>query len=164
LKTGSVVAELQQARNTLTQRTFGPQSSAEILVDVTGMIEGDNAGICAFQRIYGQVGVKIENGEKFIVMISNQTDTPTEIESVALTNDKVFLKVECDYRNRTDLAHFYYSLDGQNWNKIGNELKMQYTLMEHFMGYRFGLYNYATQEQGGYADFDYFTISGSTEL
>ena len=159
LKTGKIVAELQQACNTLTQRTFGPQSSAEILVDVTGMIEGDNAGICAFQRKYGQVGVKFENGKKFIVMISNQTDTPTEIESVALTNDKVYLKVECDYRNRIDLAHFYYSLDGQDWNKIGNELKMQYTLMEHFMGYRFGLYNYATQEQGGSADFDYFTIS-----
>nr|HPR62497.1 glycoside hydrolase [Prolixibacteraceae bacterium] len=56
-------------------------------------------------------------------------------------------------------AHFYYSLDGKEWKKIGNELKMQYTLMEHFMGYRFGLYNYATQKQGGYADFDYFTIS-----
>jgi beta-xylosidase len=164
LKTGKIVGELQQARNTLTQRTFGPQSSAEILVEVTGMNEGDYAGICAFQRKYGQVGVKIENGKRFIVMVSNQTDIPTEIESVALNNDKVYLKVDCDYRNRADLAHFYYSLDGKEWNKIGNELKMQYTLMEHFMGYRFGLYNYATQKQGGYADFDYFTISGSTEL
>ncbi len=159
LKTGKVVAELQQARNTLTQRTFGPQSSAEILVDVTGMIEGDNAGICAFQRKYGQVGVKIENGKRFIVMISNQTDTPTEIESIAITNDKVYLKVECDYRNRADLALFYYSFDGKEWNKIGNQLKMEYTLMEHFMGYRFGLYNYATQKPGGYADFDYFLIN-----
>lgn len=159
LKTRKIVAELQQARNTLTQRTFGPQSSAEILVEVTGMNEGDNAGICAFQRKYGQVGVKIENGKRCIVMISNQTDTPTEVESIALNSDKVYLKVECDYRNRADLAHFYYSLDGKEWNKIGNQLKMEYTLMEHFMGYRFGLYNYATQKPGGYADFDYFLIN-----
>jgi hypothetical protein len=35
---------------------------------------------------------------------------------------------------------------------------MEYTLMEHFMGYRFGLYHYATKSPGGYADFDYFHI------
>jgi hypothetical protein len=35
---------------------------------------------------------------------------------------------------------------------------MAYTL-PHFMGYRFGLFNYATQNPGGYADFNYFTIS-----
>ena len=29
----------------------------------------------------------------------------------------------------------------------------------HFMGYRFGLFNYATKEAGGPADFDYFRIS-----
>jgi hypothetical protein len=31
--------------------------------------------------------------------------------------------------------------------------------MEHFMGYRFGLFNYATKNTGGFADFDYFHIS-----
>ncbi|MBN1927181.1 MAG: hypothetical protein JW798_15215, partial [Prolixibacteraceae bacterium] len=45
------------------------------------------------------------------------------------------------------------------WNVIGNQLKMEYTLMEHFMGYRFGLFNYATKNIGGAADFDYFRIS-----
>jgi hypothetical protein len=27
------------------------------------------------------------------------------------------------------------------------------------MGYRFGLFNYATKNTGGYADFDYFHIN-----
>ncbi len=40
---------------------------------------------------------------------------------------------------------------------IGPKLKMAYTL-PHFMGYRFGLFNYATKIAGGYADFDYFHI------
>jgi hypothetical protein len=35
---------------------------------------------------------------------------------------------------------------------------MEYTLVEHFMGYRFGLFNYATKQSGGWADFDYFHI------
>jgi len=28
--------------------------------------------------------------------------------------------------------------------------------MPHFMGYRFGLFNYATLTPGGYVDFDWF--------
>jgi hypothetical protein len=35
---------------------------------------------------------------------------------------------------------------------------MAYTL-PHFMGYRFGLFNYATKQAGGSVDFDYFHIS-----
>ncbi|WP_372490047.1 hypothetical protein [Chitinophaga sedimenti] len=35
---------------------------------------------------------------------------------------------------------------------------MAYTI-PHFMGYRFGLFNYATKTAGGYADFDYYRIS-----
>jgi hypothetical protein len=34
---------------------------------------------------------------------------------------------------------------------------MSYTL-PHFMGYRFGLFNYATKQTGGFADFDWFKI------
>ena len=35
---------------------------------------------------------------------------------------------------------------------------MSYTL-PHFMGYRFGLFNYATKTPGGFADFDFFRVS-----
>jgi hypothetical protein len=34
---------------------------------------------------------------------------------------------------------------------------MEYTL-PHFMGYRFGLFNYATKNVGGVVDFDFFHI------
>lgn len=159
LKTGAIVNELQLARNTLTQRTFGPVSSATTLLDASALKEGDFAGLCAFQRKYGQVGVKKENGSLFIFMISNQNDTPEEIEKIPLNQHKVYLKVDCDYRERKDRARFYYSHDGKKWTPIGNELHMQYTLMEHFMGYRFGLFNYASKQAGGWADFDYFHIS-----
>ncbi|MCF8357871.1 MAG: glycoside hydrolase 43 family protein [Prolixibacteraceae bacterium] len=164
LKNGRVVNELQQARNTLTQRTIGPVCSGSALADVANLNDGDFAGLCAFQRKYGQVGVKNEGGQKYIFMISNQSDTPQEIETVPLGQNEVYLKIECDYRNRADIARFYYSLDGKNWKQIGNELHMQYTLMEHFMGYRFGLFNYATKSPGGYIDFDYFKIAGNTAV
>jgi len=35
---------------------------------------------------------------------------------------------------------------------------MAYTL-PHFMGYRFGLFNFATKTAGGFVDFDFFYVS-----
>lgn len=159
LKTGRIDSLFLKSRNTLTQRTFGPVCSGFTLLDASNMKEGDFAGLTAFQRKFGQVGVKVVDGKKFLFMVSNKTDVPTELESLPLSQDKVYLKIECDFRNRIDVAKFFYSLDGKAWKQIGGELKMEYTLMEHFMGYRFGLFNYATKNIGGYADFDYFRIS-----
>ncbi len=159
LKTGRIDSLFLKSRNTLTQRTFGPVCSGFTLLDASNMKEGDFAGLTAFQRKFGQVGVKVVDGKKFLFMVSNKTDKPTELQSIPLSQNKVYLKIECDFRNRIDVAKFFYSLNGKAWKQIGGELKMEYTLMEHFMGYRFGLFNYATKNIGGYADFDYFRIS-----
>jgi len=159
LTTGRVDTSFVMARNTLTQRTFGPVSSAAIRLDLSGMKEGDFAGLALLQRKFGQIGVKLENGRKSVLMVSNETDRPTELASVPLNQNYIFLKAACDFRDRADLGYFYYSLDGSNWSPLGREIKMQYTLMEHFMGYRFALFNYATRQPGGNADFDWFRIS-----
>ncbi len=159
LKTGRIDTLFLKSRNTLTQRTFGPVCSATTMLDASGMKDGDFAGLTALQRKFGQVGVKIVNGQKYIFMVSNKTDQPTELQSLPLSQNKVYLKIECDFRNRTDVASFFYSLDGKDWKVIGGPLNMEYTLMEHFMGYRFGLFNYATKELGGFADFDWFRIN-----
>jgi beta-xylosidase len=159
LKTGRIDSLFAKSRNTLTQRTFGPVSAASTMLDASGMKDGDYAGICAFQRKFGQVGIKVENGQKYVCMVSAETDHPVELERIHWDNNTIYLKVECDFRNRADIARFYYSHNNKDWKSIGQPLKMQYTLMEHFMGYRFGLYQYATQNPGGYADFDYYRIS-----
>ena len=130
-------------------------------IDVKKMKEGDFAGLCVLQKNYGQVGVQVENGIKSIVMISAGTGKPIELQKAPLSINKVFFKIECDFREKTDLAYFYYSLDGKDWKSIGEPLKMAYTL-PHFMGYRFGLFNYATKKVGGYADFDFFRIEEKT--
>jgi len=158
LTTSRVDENFLQARNTLTQRTIGPVCSGTTSIDVTNMKEGDFAGLALLQKKYGLVGVKFENGSKKIVMVSAQNDTPGEIESLPLNQSIVYLRADCDFEDRKDLADFYYSLDGKNWIKIGSQLKMAYTL-PHFMGYRFGLFNYSTKNPGGIVDFDYFHIS-----
>lgn len=157
LKTARIDSSFVQAKNTLTQRTFGPESSGATLVEVSKMKEGDVAGLSLLQKEFGWVAVKIENGSKKIIMTSVVKGIPKEIESVPLNQDKVCLKAECDFKNNADTGRFYYSLDGKKWVSIGDAIKLPYTL-PHFMGYRFGLFNYATKNTGGYADFDYFHI------
>lgn len=158
LTTGRTDTLFVQARNTLTQRTFGPECTGSTAVDVTNMKEGDFAGLALLQRKFGLVGVKYDNGATRIVMVSAQSGKPVESESLPVTLKKAYFKAVCNFRDRTDVADFFYSLDGRNWTKIGTQLKMEYS-MPHFMGYRFGLFNYATKTPGGYVDFDWFRIS-----
>lgn len=157
LTTDRIDNDFLQARNTLTQRTFGPVCSGITSINVSKMKDGDFAGLSLLQRKYGLVGVKYENGKKSVVMVNAGSGKAEQIESIPLTNKVVYLKAECDFRNQKDIARFFYSLDGITWNVIGNKLKMEYS-MPHFMGYRFGLFNYATKNPGGFVDFDYFRI------
>ncbi|MDX2301978.1 MAG: glycoside hydrolase 43 family protein [Microscillaceae bacterium] len=158
LTTGRVDTSFIMARNTLTQRTIGPECSGLISMDVSNMKEGDFAGLALLQKNYGLVGVRLENGAKSIVMVSHESEKPLEHERVPISQNLIFLKVECNFRELADKAYCYYSLDGKSWVQIGKALQMTYTL-PHFMGYRFGLFNYASQTPGGFVDFDYFRIS-----
>jgi beta-xylosidase len=160
LTTGRVDADLPSARNTLTQRTFGPRSSATTSIDVSGMKDGDYAGIAAFQKRYGFVGVKMSGGARSLVMVSADSDHPEEIASVPLSGKTVHLKVECEFEPAPEVAHFSYSLDGKSWTPIGRASGLRYTV-PHFMGYRFALFYYSTKTAGGRVDFDYYRIGQS---
>jgi len=158
LTTGRVDADFLRARNTLTQRTIGPQCAGTTAIDVSNMKDGDFAGLVLLQKQYGLIGVKRDGDANFLVMISAKSGSPVEVQSVPLAQKTVHLKAECDFNNRADTARFFYSLDGKSWTVIGSELKMSYTL-PHFMGYRFGLFNFATKTSGGFVDFDHFRVS-----
>ncbi len=157
LTTGRIDTVFVTARNTLTQRTFGPECSGSTSIDISNMKDGDFAGLALLQRKYGLVGVKFNNGTKSIVMVNAQSGRPVEVQSVPLAQKTAYLKAECDFRDKADVASFFYSLDGKTWKPIGTQLKMEYS-MPHFMGYRFGLFNYATKAPGGFVDFDWFHI------
>jgi len=158
LTTGRVDGHVLAARNTLTQRTIGPECSGTTALDVSGLKDGDCAGLVLLQRHYGFVAAKAEGGTNYVIMVNAQSSPPVEVERVPLRQNKVFLRADCDFRNQTDKARFFYSLDGKAWTPIGNGLQMRYTL-PHFMGYRYGLFQYATRTPGGHADFDFFHIS-----
>jgi len=163
LTTGRVDTSFTQARNTLTQRTFGPECSGITSIKTSSMKDGDFAGLALLQKKFGQVGVMVLDGSASVVMVSAQSGQPVVKESVPLTKKKVFLKAECDFRNMADRGYFFYSIDGKRWIPIGTPLDMEYS-MPHFMGYRFGLFNYSTITPGGHVDFDWFRISKETSF
>jgi beta-xylosidase len=127
------------------------------MLDVSNMKDGDFAGLCLLQKNYGVVGVRVQGNIKSIVMINATGGTPVEAQVIPLNQKSIYFKAECDFTNRKDIANFFYSLDGKIWTPIGTQLKMAYTI-PHFMGYRFGVFNYATKNVGGFADFDFFHI------
>jgi beta-xylosidase len=165
LTTSHTTSNFLYARNTLTQRTFGPQSAATIKLDVSNMKDGDEAGISLFTAKYGRIGVKMENGQKYIATTlangwssGHATDVGVESARIALSGDTVYLKAEGNFKGQADKGYFFYSLDGSTWTRLGGVLSMIYSTGNHFMGYRYALYNYAKTTTGGYADFDYYHI------
>jgi beta-xylosidase len=158
--TSRIVSTLPEATNTLTQRTFGPRSSATTRIDVSGMKDGDWAGIAAFQRRYGFVGVKMSGGARSLVTVSADSDHPEETASVPFSGKTVHLKVECEFEPEPEVARFSYSVDGSSWTPIGRPSRLSYTA-PHFMGYRFALFFYSTKTAGGRVDFDYYRIGQS---
>ena len=160
LVNGRVDTGFLDTQNTLTQRTFGPECSGIVAMDISQMKDGDVAGLGALQKKYGFVAVKMSGASKSVIMVNGSADTPEEVENIPIDQDSIQLRIAFDFNNRRDRADFYYSLDGVEWKEIGNTLRMSYTL-PHFMGYRFALFNYATQSTGGCVDFDCFRISNS---
>jgi len=159
-----------QARNSLTQRTMGPDCEGVVLLDGSQLKDGDYAGITALQGDYGFVGLTKENGRYYVIMLGRSEQAVNAQGRPELVDQKqgieygrvevdapvIRLKITCDFEDGLDEAIFYYEQDNQ-WKRIGTTLHMRFTL-DHFMGYRFALTYFATKEVGGVADFDTYEI------
>ncbi|KEO73778.1 glycoside hydrolase family 43 protein [Anditalea andensis] len=157
MKTDRIDKDLLAARNTLTQRTIGPESMGTIKIDVSDMKEGDLAGLTLLQKDYGFIGVQVQKGQKKLVMKKATEEKEKEIASIEFSGESVLLRAVCDFKDAKDEATFFYSTNGKQWKQLGDVLQMKYTL-PHFMGYRFGLFYFATEEPGGQVKFDHYEI------
>lgn len=156
LYTSRVVRSVLQAPNTLTQRTVGPACRAEIDLDASRMKPGDHAGLIALQSHFGTVGVRCLDEGKAVEMCVREGDGGERVvERAPLPSDRVRLRIDFDFRGSVDVARFYFALPGGPWRRIGSDLAMRYTL-DHFMGYRIGIFCYASRTTGGWVDVDEF--------
>jgi len=167
LKTSRVVNNLYAAPNTITQRMEGPKCSGVVTLDVSKMKDGDVAGFSAFNGNSALLSVVMDGNKKYLTMSTNVADLDgaskaingVQVEEkarVELSENIIYLCIDCDFNLNKDIATFSYSLDNINWIPIGREFKMIFDYKKLFMGTKFAIFNYATKSIGGFIDVDYF--------
>ncbi|GIJ51430.1 xylosidase [Virgisporangium aliadipatigenens] len=157
LRTATVTNDLYNARNTLTHRIQGPTSTATVELDYSAMANGDRAGLAMLRDQSAYIGVKKDNGANRVVMVNgltmdgswNTTGTGTEVAGANISGGRIWLRVTADVRpgsGRT--ARFSYSTDGTNFTPLGSAFTLN-NAWQFFMGYRYAMFNHATQALGG---------------
>jgi beta-xylosidase len=145
---------LWEARNTLTQRAIGPQSSPVVKLDAAGLQPGDVAGLALLNKPYAWIGIERDD-KGFTVAQFNEYTGKTVRASIQ--GHEFWLKADCDFM--TEEARFSYSLDGKRFLPLGEPFEMVFQLTT-FQGIRYSLFAYNSAEHsGGYADFDSITVN-----
>jgi beta-xylosidase len=169
LQTASVTTDIYDAKNTLTRRIEGPISTATIELDYSQMIDGDIAGLAAWRDSIAWIGIKKVGANASVVVKENmdlqidnwESTTPgSEVASQAVTGGKIWLRMEGNIRTDAGggTAKFFYSTNGTSFTQLGGTFAMERS-WNYFLGYRFGLFNYATKALGGQVQIASFAIT-----
>jgi beta-xylosidase len=158
LSTATVTTDLYAARNTLTHRIHGEFPVGTVAIDFTNMADGDRCGLAAFRDRSASIGIYRSGNTYTITVVHNMTqdestwsttNTGDTMATATITGKKVWLRVSLDARaSGTKAANFFYSTDGSSFTQLGPSYTT-WTNWAYFMGYRFGIFNYATKALGG---------------
>ncbi len=151
----------------MTHRILGPTSTATIILDAVGMKDGDRAGLAMLRDSSAWVGVARDKGKYRVVMRQNITldrrwdtaNTGEDVASAPVLRGSIWLRASADIRpggGRT--AVFSYSTDGRAFKLLGQPFVLN-NRWQFFMGYRYGIFNYATLSLGGVVKVRSFTVT-----
>uniref|UniRef100_UPI000373E051 family 43 glycosylhydrolase n=1 Tax=Catelliglobosispora koreensis TaxID=129052 RepID=UPI000373E051 len=167
LQTATVTNDLYAARNTITHRIPGPTSSATIELDYSTMRDGDRSGLAMLRQSSAWIGVKRDGGATRVVMTNNltmdsnwnTTGTGSEVASAPVSGGRIWLRANADIRPGSGRqATFSYSTDGVTFTSLGSAFTLN-NAWQFFMGYRYAIFNYATQSLGGSVTVSRFDLS-----
>lgn len=193
LHTGTVTDNMYLATNTLTHRTIGPRSMATFCLDISGLKEGDRAGATMLRFNSAYIGIHQDSGTARLVYVDELTMVPFtspvgfsnghpvsldwKMEGAGLikaettlTSKRVWLRVKVDvrpahthgYEKETRYATFEFSSDGEDFTQLGPKFALCADSMG-WLGYRFGLFNFATHALGGHVRLESCDISSWTD-
>ncbi|OGV58353.1 MAG: hypothetical protein A2X45_23075 [Lentisphaerae bacterium GWF2_50_93] len=138
---------LMTARNTLSQRSFRtPENVVVTKFDLTGMADGQKAGLCHFAANHSAVGV-VQDGA--IRRIEYREDGKVSAGS-AIEGNQLWFKSSWGLDGR---SHYAFSLDGQTFTAFGNEYSLSWG---HYRGDRIGLYSFNNKQEAGHVDVEQF--------
>ncbi|KAF9888503.1 hypothetical protein FE257_008610 [Aspergillus nanangensis] len=170
LHTATVTKDLYAARNTLAHRLHGANPYGIVEIDFSKMVDGDHCGLAALKDLSAWIGVVRDGASYHLAVVQGlamgsyggTTNTGTVTATAPITQTKVWLRVSMDAAAAgSHQAKFFYSLDGSSFTQLGTA----YTLTTDylfFMGYRYGIFNYASKALGGSIDVISFTSETSS--
>ena len=143
-----------KAGNTLSQRSFrAAYNEVTVQLDLSGMTDGQHAGLCHFAEHSGQAGVVRDGGRLYL---ERRVDDRSE-RGPQLEGNTLWLRSTWGLNG---LSHFAYSTDGIHFDFLGD-----YRLSWGFYrGDRIGIYNYNNVSEAGYIDVDYLHYDMQREV
>lgn len=167
LRTASVTSDLFRAKNTLTHRIPGPASAATVRLDISGMKKGDRAGLSLFRDNAAYVAVENNAINLYTdLALGGGWETISEggvsaTASLPEGQEEVWFRLEADVAPAgSHEGVFSWSKDGGEFEVIGEPVGMNTTYF-FFIGYRFGILNYATEGLGGEVVVRSFEVEGA---
>jgi len=146
LKKGSLL----HAGNTLTQRSMrADKSEAVIEIDLSGMADGQQAGLCHFAGTYSTLGLRQSAGKRILTYDNNGKIT----SGPEITASTLWLKSTW---NQDGLSQYAYSLDGAGFTSFGDPYKLSWG---HYRGDRIGIYCFNDDSETGHVDVNWFHYS-----
>lgn len=137
---------LRLAGNTLTQRSLRTATNTVVIkLDLSGMVDGQKAGLCHFSRSHSALGVVQMGAVHALEFRLNGLISSGPL----LTNHTLWLKSTWGLDGRSRYA---YSLDGVTFTDFGEPYQFDWG---HYRGNRIGIYNYNNQTEAGYVDVDW---------
>ncbi|KAI3397165.1 hypothetical protein diail_11139 [Diaporthe ilicicola] len=166
LSTATVTSDLYAARNTLTKRIHGPRGTGTVVIDFNSMGDGDRAGLSllrdtsayiAVQRSGSSYSIVMYNGLSMVSSTWATASTGSQAAATPISQRRVWLRATADISPGSGrIGSFSYSLDGNTFVSFGLQLTLN-NAWEFFMGYRYGIFNFATTALGGSVKVESFT-------
>ena len=136
------------ARNTLTQRAVGPESSMTVRLDASGLAVGDVAGLGLLTRPYAWIGVA-RTASGWELRLCDQARGGMRRKSIP--SPRIWIRAHCNFD--CDQAELSSSADGQTFEPWGDPVKLVFQI-KTFQGVRYSLFGYGENgPSDGYADF-----------
>jgi beta-xylosidase len=146
--------QIVNARNTLTQILVGPDREYSARLDVSGMAEGQRAGLSLFGVRPAWIGVSVEHGEKWVT-VSNQG-----VESrVTQLGDDAVVELLAIVIEEQQVYYGWRFAGAEDWNIEVDALPL--SQFSWWKGSRPALFSFTRGEAGGeagFADFDWFRV------
>lgn len=84
----------------------------------------------------------------------------SQVASATISGGRIWLRTIVNVLPGTDQGRFQYSTDGTTFINLGNNVTIENNKV-FFMGWRYGVFNFASKARGGSVTLRSFTIDGT---